>query len=61
MLGNWKSSLVLGLFAVSLWAFAFAWYFIGNHRIGLAWQRFLARLGLGPAAPEKPGRRRPQN
>ena len=48
VIGNWKTSALLGLTAASLWSFALGWYFIGNHRLGKWWQRTRLRLGMKP-------------
>ena len=53
MIGNWKSSLILGLIALVLWTIPMVWYFIGNHRLGIWWGKLRARLGIKPR--EEPG------
>ncbi len=48
VIGNWKTSTILGLVALTFWGTALGWYFIGNHRIELWWGRMRLRLGLKP-------------
>ena len=49
VIGNWKSSALLGLVAGTLWGVALVWYFIGNNRLRLWWIKLRTRLGLKPA------------
>ncbi len=48
VIGNWKTSALLGLVAASLWGVTLGWYFIGNHRIGRWWLSLRTRLGFKP-------------
>ena len=54
MIGTWQDSAKLGGVGVSLWVVAYGWYFLGTHRIIGWWWALLAKLGVKPAAAEKP-------